>query len=58
MHTGIKFALAATITVMASGPTFASFWQCGVRKSTARQGFRCSLLSALWPWSHTTGFRD
>ena len=28
MHTGIKLALAATMTMMASGPTFASFWQC------------------------------
>jgi hypothetical protein len=28
MHSGIKLALAATMTVMASGPTFASFWQC------------------------------
>jgi hypothetical protein len=28
MHTGTKLALAAMMTVMASGPTFASFWQC------------------------------
>lgn len=28
MHMGIKLALAATMTVMASGPTFASFWNC------------------------------
>jgi hypothetical protein len=28
MHSGIKLGLAAMMTVMASGPTFASFWQC------------------------------
>lgn len=38
MHTGIKLALAATMTVMASGPTFASFWQCGVPEIDASAG--------------------
>ena len=28
MHTGIKLVLATMMTVMASGPTFAGFWQC------------------------------
>jgi hypothetical protein len=28
MHTGTKLALAASMTVMASGPTFAGFWNC------------------------------
>ena len=28
MHTGTKLALAAMMTVMASGPTFAGFWNC------------------------------
>jgi hypothetical protein len=28
MHIGIRLALAATMTVMASGPTFAAFINC------------------------------
>ena len=45
MRIGIRLALAATMTVMASGPTFASFWQCGVPEIDASAGV--SALAAL-----------